>query len=129
MKRSEVSQLPCVESPVEKNSEPTINQIYEDATTLELFFDITIVANLSTFAATHEIPLWNEKGESESLAPSIPYGNSSPTLHLWTYASFVWCTWLSVTLFDVWFTRDSVAARFFDFLQLIVIGSLSPRPG
>ena len=38
---------------------------YADATTLELFFDLTFVANPATFSATHEI--YNLLSESELL--------------------------------------------------------------
>ena len=66
---------------------------YEEATNLELFYDLFFVANLTTFTDTHEI---------------------NQTSALKAYAGFfcmLWFLWLQVSLFDVRFGQDSVLER------------------
>ncbi|PVH70065.1 hypothetical protein DL98DRAFT_554181 [Cadophora sp. DSE1049] len=61
---------------------------YEDATNIELFYDLFFVANLTTFTDVHEI-------------------NAIPALK--AYAGFfciLWFLWLQVSLFDVRFVQD-----------------------
>ena len=66
---------------------------YEDATNIELFYDLFFVANLTTFTDVHEI-------------------NAIPALK--AYAGFfciLWFLWLQVSLFDVRFVQDSILER------------------
>lgn len=47
--------VPWIESPLdETDGDPHLYR-HTDATPIELFFDLFLVANLSTFTATHEI--------------------------------------------------------------------------
>ncbi|KAL2061563.1 hypothetical protein VTL71DRAFT_6940 [Oculimacula yallundae] len=66
---------------------------YEDATNIELFYDLFFVANLTTFTDVHEI-------------------NAVPALK--AYAGFfciLWFLWVQVSLFDVRFVQDSILER------------------
>lgn len=68
-------------------------QRHEEATTIELFYDLFFVANLTTFTSLHKI---NE--------PSA----------LRSYSGFfclLWFTWCQVSLFDVRFVADSILER------------------
>ncbi|OWP04586.1 hypothetical protein B2J93_4865 [Marssonina coronariae] len=66
---------------------------YEEATNIELFYDLFFVANLTTFTDVHEI-------------------NAVPALK--AYAGFfciLWFLWVQVSLFDVRFVQDSILER------------------
>lgn len=66
---------------------------YEEATNLELFYDLFFVANLTTFTDSHEI---------------------NQVTALKAYAGFfciLWFLWLQVSLFDVRFGQDSILER------------------
>ncbi|PBP26014.1 hypothetical protein BUE80_DR003085 [Diplocarpon rosae] len=66
---------------------------YEEATNIELFYDLFFVANLTTFTDVHEI-------------------NAIPALK--AYAGFfciLWFLWVQVSLFDVRFVQDSILER------------------
>lgn len=66
---------------------------YEDATNIELFYDLFFVANLTTFTNAHEI---------------------NAITALAAYAGFfciLWFLWVQVSLFDVRFVQDSVLER------------------
>lgn len=66
---------------------------YEEATNLELFYDLFFVANLTTFTNSHEI---------------------NQVSSLKAYAGFfciLWFLWLQVGLFDVRFGQDSILER------------------
>ncbi|RDW90955.1 hypothetical protein BP5796_02120 [Coleophoma crateriformis] len=66
---------------------------YEEATNIELFYDLFFVANLTTFTDVHEI-------------------NGSEALK--AYAGFfciLWFLWCQVSLFDVRFVTDSILER------------------
>lgn len=68
-------------------------QRHEEATTIELFYDLFFVANLTTFTSLHKI------NDAESLR---------------SYAGFfsvLWFTWCQVSLFDVRFVSDSLLER------------------
>ncbi|XMA16151.1 hypothetical protein WAI453_008942 [Rhynchosporium graminicola] len=66
---------------------------YEDATNIELFYDLFFVANLTTFTEVHEI---------------------NAVAALKAYAGFfciLWFLWVQVGLFDVRFVQDSILER------------------
>ncbi|KAI9054768.1 hypothetical protein LZ554_001917 [Drepanopeziza brunnea f. sp. 'monogermtubi'] len=66
---------------------------YEEATNIELFYDLFFVANLTTFTDVHEI-------------------NAITALK--AYAGFfciLWFLWVQVSLFDVRFVEDSILER------------------
>jgi low temperature requirement protein LtrA len=66
---------------------------YEEATNIELFYDLFFVANLTTFTDVHDI-------------------NEVPALK--AYAGFfciLWFLWIQVSLFDVRFVQDSILER------------------
>lgn len=68
-------------------------QRHEEATTIELFYDLFFVANLTTFTSLHKI-------------------NDAKSLR--SYAGFfsvLWFTWCQVSLFDVRFVSDSLLER------------------
>ncbi|KAI9719986.1 MAG: hypothetical protein M1812_003111 [Candelaria pacifica] len=73
---------------------------HEDATTIELFFDLFFVANLTTFTAVHEI------NDHKSLLSYIGF------------FAIIWGTWLQVALFDVRFALDSIFERVCKVIQL-----------
>ncbi|KAJ5765658.1 hypothetical protein N7520_005217 [Penicillium odoratum] len=95
--------LSWIVSPINKTAaEPRLYR-RSDTTSIELFFDLFFVANLSTFTATHEINNLNALG---------------------SYVGFlgvIWFTWLQVTLFDIRFAQDSVFERTCKALQLAVM--------
>ncbi|KAJ6006683.1 hypothetical protein N7451_004627 [Penicillium sp. IBT 35674x] len=97
------SPLSWIVSPINKTAaEPRLYR-RSDTTSIELFFDLFFVANLSTFTATHEINNLNALG---------------------SYVGFlgvIWFTWLQVTLFDIRFAQDSVFERTCKALQLAVM--------
>ncbi|KAJ5528102.1 hypothetical protein N7513_012261 [Penicillium frequentans] len=97
------SPLSWIVSPINKSgAEPRLYR-RSDTTSIELFFDLFFVANLSTFTATHEINNLNALG---------------------SYVGFlgvIWFTWLQVTLFDIRFAQDSVFERTCKALQLAVM--------
>ncbi|KAI1509185.1 LtrA domain containing protein [Pyrenophora tritici-repentis] len=72
---------------------------HTEASTIELFYDLFFVANLAYFTAMHQ------HTDAESL---INY------LKLFT---LMWFNWLSVTLFDVRFSLDSVWSRIHKAIQ------------
>ncbi|KAI9774455.1 MAG: hypothetical protein M1835_006039 [Candelina submexicana] len=73
---------------------------HEDATTIELFFDLFFVANLTTFTIVHEI------NDHKSLLSYIGF------------FAIIWGTWLQVALFDVRFALDSIFERVCKVIQL-----------
>ncbi|OAX83221.1 hypothetical protein ACJ72_02421 [Emergomyces africanus] len=105
--------VPWISSPLEKTDEehPRLNH-HTDSTSIELFFDLFFVANLSTFTATHEI-------------------NNLEAL--WSYVGFlsiIWFTWLQVALFDIRFAQDSIFERIFKAFQLAtMVGFASTGSG
>ncbi|OKL56805.1 hypothetical protein UA08_07758 [Talaromyces atroroseus] len=93
--------IPWLASPLDENNarSPRLRQ-RTDATPIELFYDVFLVANLATFSATHEI---------------------NNITAVWSYVGFVgiiWFTWLQVTLFDIRFSRDSIFERICKVVQL-----------
>ncbi|KAH8701051.1 nineteen complex-related protein 2-domain-containing protein [Talaromyces proteolyticus] len=93
--------IPWLASPLDENSGavPRLRQ-RSDASPIELFYDVFLVANLATFSATHEI---------------------TDIKAVWSYVGFVgiiWFTWLQVTLFDLRFSRDSIFERTCKVVQL-----------
>ncbi|OJD15533.1 hypothetical protein AJ78_04229 [Emergomyces pasteurianus Ep9510] len=105
--------VPWIASPLDKTGEehPRLNH-HTDSTSIELFFDLFFVANLSTFTATHEI-------------------NNLEAL--WSYVAFlsiIWFTWLQVALFDIRFAQDSIFERICKALQLAtMVGFASTGSG
>ncbi|RPA97899.1 hypothetical protein L873DRAFT_1828768 [Choiromyces venosus 120613-1] len=79
----------------------------EEATPIELFYDLFFVANLTTVTAVHYIT------ENRSLAS---YG---------LFFIILWFTWLHVTLLDVRFSRDSVYERICKSLHFIIMAGFS----
>ncbi|TVY85434.1 hypothetical protein LSUE1_G000472 [Lachnellula suecica] len=83
---------------------------YEEATNIELFYDLFFVANLTTFTDVLEI---NDSASLQSYAG---------------FFSILWFLWAQVTLFDVRFVTDSIierigkAAQFGVMLGLAVVG-------
>ncbi|TVY43268.1 hypothetical protein LSUB1_G000922 [Lachnellula subtilissima] len=78
-------------------------QRHEEATSIELFYDLFFVANLTTFTSLHEI-------------------NGGHTLS--SYAGFfciLWFTWCQVSLFDVRYVSDGVLERCLRALQFGVM--------
>ncbi|KAH8591150.1 bacterial low temperature requirement A protein-domain-containing protein [Bisporella sp. PMI_857] len=83
---------------------------HDEATNIELFYDLFFVANLTTFTSLHEI------NEADSLK---------------SYAGFfciLWFAWFQVSLFDVRFVADSIleriakASQFATMVGLAVVG-------
>lgn len=120
--------IPWIESPLdEKDGDPPHLYRHSDATPIELFFDLFLVANLSTFTATHEIN--DFEGSQPSPLPRFPTIYFFPSISLifyvttalWAYVGFlgvIWFTWFQVTLFDIRFARDSIFERFCKAVQL-----------
>ncbi|KAG0633377.1 bacterial low temperature requirement A protein-domain-containing protein [Tuber brumale] len=79
----------------------------EEATPIELFYDLFFVANLTTVTGVHYIT------EKKSLAS---YG---------LFFIILWFTWLHVTLLDVRFSRDSVYERICKSIHFIVMAGFS----
>ncbi|KAJ5936202.1 hypothetical protein N7454_005500 [Penicillium verhagenii] len=95
-----IGPLSWIVSPINKTEAKPRLYRRSDTTSIELFFDLFFVANLSTFTATHEINNVNALG---------------------SYVGFlgvIWFTWLQVTLFDIRFAQDSVFERTCKALQL-----------
>lgn len=67
---------------------------HRESSTIELFYDLFFVANLSSFTSNHEIT------NTESLKNYIGF------------FTILWFTWLQTSLFDVRFATDSVWNRF-----------------
>jgi hypothetical protein len=78
---------------------------HEEATNIELFFDLFFVANLTIFSQNHELNSMN---------------------NLTSYIGFfciLWFTWLQVSMFDVRFVADSLFERVAKALHLgVMIG-------
>lgn len=66
---------------------------YEEATNLELFYDLFFVANLTTFTDVHDI---NEVAALKAYAG---------------FFCILWFLWAQVALFDVRFVQDSILER------------------
>lgn len=66
---------------------------YEEATNIELFYDLFFVANLTTFTDAHEI---NEIAALKAFAG---------------FFCLLWFLWAQVSLFDVRFVQDSILER------------------
>jgi len=82
---------------------------HEEATTIELFYDLFFVANLTTFTSLHEI------NEAASLR---------------SYSGFfciLWFTWCQVSLFDVRFVADSFLERVAKACQFAVMIGLAGK--
>ncbi|KAL5001618.1 nineteen complex-related protein 2-domain-containing protein [Aspergillus recurvatus] len=101
--------LALIETPIdEKDGVPPHLYRRSDATPIELFFDLFLVANLSTFTATHEI------NNVEALVTYIGF------------LGVIWFTWLQVMMFDIRFARDSLFERLCKAMQLgIMVGFAS----
>ncbi|KAH0559892.1 hypothetical protein GP486_003589 [Trichoglossum hirsutum] len=83
----------------------------EEASKIELFYDLFFVANLTTFTSVHEI---NDRKALSSYAG---------------FFAIIWVTWLQVTLFDCRFAVDSFYDRVCKVIQLMVmIGYSSVGP-
>ena len=87
---------------------PVFNEHHESST-IELFYDLFFVANLTTFTTNHEIV----NQESQSPAHRVWFGRLI-TAALRNYIGFftlLWFTWMQTTLYDVRFSSDSVFHR------------------
>ncbi|KAL6239321.1 hypothetical protein BDW75DRAFT_227221 [Aspergillus navahoensis] len=107
--RANSESLALIETPIdEKDGVPPHLYRRSDATPIELFFDLFLVANLSTFTATHEI------NNVEALVTYIGF------------LGVIWFTWLQVMMFDIRFARDSLFERLCKAMQLgIMVGFAS----
>ncbi|MCJ1474324.1 hypothetical protein MMC13_002982 [Lambiella insularis] len=81
---------------------PVLKRAHE-ASTIQLFYDLFFVANLTTFTAAHEI---DDKNTLKSYIG---------------FFSILWFTWFQVALFDVRFSNDSVFERITKALQFGVM--------
>ncbi|KAF2712110.1 hypothetical protein K504DRAFT_479868 [Pleomassaria siparia CBS 279.74] len=99
---------PFIESPLQgADQQALVFSQRHEANTIELFFDLFFVANLSTFTTYHSIT-------------DISY--------LAAYVGFfgiLWCSWFQVTLHDVRFARDSIYERVCKTIQFIVFVGLA----
>jgi hypothetical protein len=77
------------------------------ANTIELFFDLFFVANLTTFTTYHAIL------DLRTLAGYIGF------------FAFIWSTWFQITLHDVRFSRDSLYERTCKVIQMIIFASFA----
>ncbi|KAH7317264.1 bacterial low temperature requirement A protein-domain-containing protein, partial [Rhexocercosporidium sp. MPI-PUGE-AT-0058] len=98
-----VESLPWIQSPLKYSSG---DDLYfhprEQASMIELFFDLFFVANLATFTSTHSIVDLDT---------------------LWAYLGFftvIWFTWLQITMHDVRFAIDSFYERLCKAIQFCV---------
>ncbi|MCJ1280918.1 hypothetical protein MMC26_000236 [Xylographa opegraphella] len=78
--------------------EPVLKRAHESST-IQLFYDLFFVANLTTFTALHEID------DAETLKSYI------------AFFAILWFTWFQVALFDVRFSNDSAFERLSKALQ------------
>ena len=91
--------------------DPPLKRPHESST-VQLFYDLFFVANLTTFTNVHEI---NDKNTLKSYIG---------------FFSMLWFTWLQVSLFDVRFGTDSVFERICQALQFgIMAGFAVVGPG
>ncbi|KAI5804311.1 bacterial low temperature requirement A protein-domain-containing protein [Geopyxis carbonaria] len=84
----------------------------EEATPIELFYDLFFVANLTTVTSVHAI------NDNKSLASYV------------LFFIILWFTWLQVTLYDIRFSVDSVYERIckaFHFAVMIGFSSVSTK--
>ncbi|KAI9858825.1 MAG: hypothetical protein M1813_007292 [Trichoglossum hirsutum] len=103
--------LPWIASPLKNVEGHSEFSQREEASKIELFYDLFFVANLTTFTAVHEI---NDRKALSSYAG---------------FFAIIWATWLQVTLFDTRFAVDSVYERICKVIQLMVmIGYSSVGP-
>ncbi|KAF4636310.1 hypothetical protein G7Y89_g1786 [Cudoniella acicularis] len=109
------------ESMVGLKHQPTHNEGYqklpefhrhEEATNIELFYDLFFVANLASFSSVHEI-------------------NDNSTLT--SYVGFfcvLWFTWCQMTMFDVRYVADSILERLAKAIHLgVMVGLAVVGPG
>ncbi|MCJ1397354.1 hypothetical protein MMC11_000547 [Xylographa trunciseda] len=82
----------------EDPEEPVLKRAHESST-IQLFYDLFFVANLTTFTALHEID------DAETLKSYI------------AFFAILWFTWFQVALFDVRFSNDSAFERLSKALQ------------
>ena len=78
-----------------------------ESNTIQLFYDLFFVANLTTFTSVHEI---NDKDTLKSYIG---------------FFSMLWFTWLQVSLFDIRFGSDSVFERICKALQFGVMAGFA----
>ncbi|KZF26046.1 hypothetical protein L228DRAFT_257543 [Xylona heveae TC161] len=76
---------------------------HEDATNIELFFDLFFVANLTTFSSVHEI------NDRESLFSFMGF------------IAIIWATWLQIALYDVRFAFDCYLERAYKLVQMAIM--------
>ncbi|KAH7057111.1 bacterial low temperature requirement A protein-domain-containing protein [Macrophomina phaseolina] len=109
--------LPIIESPLRyaKGEDPRFG-LRAESNTIELFFDLFLIANLATFTANHSIT------DTSTLVAYIGL------------FGIIWFTWLQITLHDVRFALDSGyerACKVFQFVMFVgfaLVGS-SFNPG
>ncbi|MCJ1286023.1 hypothetical protein MMC26_005365 [Xylographa opegraphella] len=90
---------------------PILKRAHE-ASTIQLFFDLFFVANLTTFTSLHEINTWTDLSSYVG------------------YFAVIWFTWLQNTLFDVRFSNDSAYERMCKLLQFgVMTGFAITGPG
>jgi hypothetical protein len=101
--------LPWIDDPTKgmKAGETIAFRQRHEANTIELFFDLFFVANLTTFTAYHSIL-------------------DLPTLAAYIgFFAFIWSTWFQITLHDVRFSRDSLYERTCKVIQMIIFASFA----
>ncbi|KAL3428437.1 hypothetical protein PVAG01_01946 [Phlyctema vagabunda] len=95
--------LEFFESPAKNATEDNLHfELRHQSNTLELFFDLFFIANLSTFTATHSII---------DLSTLVAY------IGLF---GILWFTWFQITMHDVRFAIDSVYERVCKVIQFII---------
>ena len=105
-KRGSTASVDSLATLAPEPDEPRLRMPHE-APTIELFYDLYFVANLTVFSSQHEIHSWDA---------------------LRSYVGFftmIWFTWFQNTLFDVRFSNDSAFERVCKVLQFGVMTGLA----
>lgn len=100
---NKTSLLPVIESPLRyaKGDDPRFG-LRGESNTVELFFDLFLIANLTTFTSTHSIT------NTDTLVAYIGL------------FGIIWFTWLQITLHDVRFALDSGYERVCKVCQFVI---------
>lgn len=83
------------------NSDTPKFRHFTQSTSIELFYDLFFVANLTAFTYVHEV------NDANSLTQYIGF------------FSILWFTWFQVSLYDVRFTMDTAFERVAKIIQLL----------
>ncbi|KAL1644250.1 hypothetical protein SLS58_004530 [Diplodia intermedia] len=95
--------LPVIESPLKyaQGDDPRFG-LRGESNNIELFFDLFLIANLTTFTSTHSIT-----------------DTSTLVAYIGLFA-IIWFTWLQITLHDVRFAMDSGYERVCKVIQFVI---------